>query len=241
MKMRCLVTTALLVIGQFALAAEDLINRSAYIDVRTGPGRGFPVHHVIERGETFLVSKRRTDWLHIRTHERPARSGWIHITELANTTDTKDVAVTLRALDPAAARFSWAISAGDWTGRSSLLTQFGFKVTPNISLIAEAGQVLGETETATRYGALIRHTPFPRQRLSPYFQLGTGVLEASPRATLAQPLDSRDQYTSVGGGLNLRLARQFTLTLDYRHHQVLTTSDNNEEINEWQIGFSVAF
>ena len=32
-----------------------------YLELRTGPGRGFPVVQVVERGETVEVETRRTD------------------------------------------------------------------------------------------------------------------------------------------------------------------------------------
>ena len=32
-----------------------------YLELRTGPGRGYPVFHVVDRGETVEIMKRRTD------------------------------------------------------------------------------------------------------------------------------------------------------------------------------------
>ncbi|MGI9329960.1 MAG: SH3 domain-containing protein, partial [Gammaproteobacteria bacterium] len=33
-----------------------------YVDVHSGPGGGYPIFHVVERGEEVEVLKRRTDW-----------------------------------------------------------------------------------------------------------------------------------------------------------------------------------
>lgn len=38
-----------------------------FIELHTGPGRGYPVFHVIERGREVTIVKRRTDWFELRT------------------------------------------------------------------------------------------------------------------------------------------------------------------------------
>ncbi|MDX1695539.1 MAG: SH3 domain-containing protein, partial [Ketobacteraceae bacterium] len=48
----------------------------AYINLRTGPGRGYPVFYIAERGEWIEVIRRRTDWFEVRT-ERD-KVGWVH-------------------------------------------------------------------------------------------------------------------------------------------------------------------
>jgi uncharacterized protein YraI len=45
-----------------------------YLELRTGPGRGYPVFHVAERDEKVEVLFRRTDWFKVRT-ERGVE-GW---------------------------------------------------------------------------------------------------------------------------------------------------------------------
>ena len=45
-----------------------------YLELRSGPGRGFPVFHVAERDESVEVLFRRTDWFKVRT-ERGVE-GW---------------------------------------------------------------------------------------------------------------------------------------------------------------------
>ncbi|MDB6102246.1 MAG: hypothetical protein JWO52_2245, partial [Gammaproteobacteria bacterium] len=45
-----------------------------YLELRSGPGRGYPVFHVAERDEGVQVLFRRTDWFKVRT-ERGVE-GW---------------------------------------------------------------------------------------------------------------------------------------------------------------------
>ena len=46
-----------------------------YIELHTGPGRGYPVFHVVERGREVEIVKRRTDWFQIRTER--GIEGWV--------------------------------------------------------------------------------------------------------------------------------------------------------------------
>ena len=45
-----------------------------YLELRSGPGRGYPIFHVAERDESVQVLYRRTDWFKVRT-ERGVE-GW---------------------------------------------------------------------------------------------------------------------------------------------------------------------
>ena len=54
-----------------------------YLEMRSGPGRGFPVFHVVERGEAVRVDTRRTDWF--RVVDADGREGWVHRDQMAET------------------------------------------------------------------------------------------------------------------------------------------------------------
>src|SRR5688500_6944203 len=45
-----------------------------FIELHTGPGRGYPVFHVVERGREVQLVKRRTDWFQLRTDQ--GIEGW---------------------------------------------------------------------------------------------------------------------------------------------------------------------
>ena len=54
-----------------------------YLELHTGPGRGFPIVQVVPRGETVQVLKRRTDWFQIR--DAAGHEGWVHRSQIAET------------------------------------------------------------------------------------------------------------------------------------------------------------
>ena len=81
--------------------------------------------------------------------------------------------------------------------------------------------------------------PFPEWRVSPFFTLGTGILHVEPQTTIVQSEDRTDEVAHVGVGANLYLGRRFVFSVEYKHHTVLTSRDDNQEIDEWKAGFSV--
>ena len=57
-----------------------------FLELHTGPGRGFPVFYVVDRGEQIDVLKRRTDWFQVRT--KKGIEGWVKLDQMAETLDT---------------------------------------------------------------------------------------------------------------------------------------------------------
>jgi hypothetical protein len=81
----------------------------------------------------------------------------------------------------------------------------------------------------------------PEWRASPILTLGTGYVEVDPKATLVEPIDRSDQTAYVGGGVRFYLARRFFARAEYRSHVVFTSRDDNEEVDEWKLGFAFFF
>ena len=47
----------------------------AYLEMHTGPGRGYPVTRVVGRGERVDILLRRTDWYKVRDDQ--GKEGWV--------------------------------------------------------------------------------------------------------------------------------------------------------------------
>ena len=61
-----------------AAAQEKLLQvfvSEPYLELSTGPGRGYPVFHVVEREASVDVLFRRTDWFKVRDEQRRGRLG----------------------------------------------------------------------------------------------------------------------------------------------------------------------
>jgi hypothetical protein len=71
--------------------------------------------------------------------------------------------------------------------------------------------------------------------------LGTGFVHLEPKATLVQPAQRWEQTAYVGGGLRFYLTRRFFVRAEYKSHIVFTKRNENEEADEWKLGFAFFF
>jgi len=70
MLLQCLATSTIAAEQHYKVTVDE-----AYLELHTGPGRGYPVFHVVDRGMEIEVIKRRTDWFMVRTEK--GKKGWV--------------------------------------------------------------------------------------------------------------------------------------------------------------------
>ena len=56
-----------------------------------------------------------------------------------------------------------------------------------------------------------------------------------------QTPDRTDQLAYIGAGIKAYLSRRFIFRAEYNQYVVFTERDNNEEANEWKLGFAFFF
>ncbi len=233
-----------LISGQVVGADSEIAVEIAdpYIELHTGPGSGFPVFYVVERGEQITLLKRRTDWFQVRTAR--GKEGWVYRDQLARTLYPDGSAVAINDAtwkDFEARRWEFSAMTGDFDGANQIALSAGYALTENLSVEVNYTKVLGRYSSLDLTGFSIVHQPFPEWRYSPYFTLGTGQVRIKPSATLVQPLDRKEDYSNVGIGVKTYLTRRFLMRFEYRTYVVFTNRDENEEPNEWKIGFAFFF
>lgn len=238
-----LVTGLLLITGWSAQAADPVVEvSSTYINVHTGPGRGYPIYYIVEKGEAITLLKQRTDWVKIQT--RRDRQGWVSVSDLAETRNANgDMPAVARASedDYQSRRWELGFAHGDFDGADSLTASLGYRFTEHLTVELRAGQNTGEFSDSRIATLGLLHQPFPDWRVSPYVRLATGRIEILPSATLVEVVDREDNLFQAGVGAYVYLSRRFFLRLEMTNHQILTSRDTNEEVNEWQLGFNVFF
>jgi uncharacterized protein YgiM (DUF1202 family) len=227
--------------------SEELIQVKVvepYLEIHSGPAGGYPVVHVAAKGEWVTVLKRRTNWFKVVTVDEV--QGWVKQDELHLTESSQGQPVKLfdGSFDSFSERdMEFGMLGGSFSGTPSLTLFADWVATENISAGVSVTQALGDLSENQYFLVSVQHTTFPQWRLSPYFNLGVGQIRTQPRANLVQSGDearTSDLY-AVGVGVRYYLAKNFLVKLEYKNLQALTSRDENEEIEEWKLGFAVYF
>lgn len=214
----------------------------AYIDLHSGPGRGFPVYQSIERGEWVEILRRRTEWFQLRSHRGVV--GWASIQSMKETLTTEGDAFTVAEVTEDQFRqrtIELGFQFGEFESVNSLTTYGAWSFTENLAVELSYQEVLGDISDGQLLNLSLTNTPFPEWRFSPFFSLGAGVIRTNPFGALVQTEDREDNTAHVGAGLRTYLTRSFVFRMDYKHYVVLTSRNENENVEEWKLGFSVFF
>jgi hypothetical protein len=134
------------------------------------------------------------------------------------------------------ARWTFGFGAGDFGGARILSATGAFALTSNISFELVGSQVLATTPTVTWYRSIVM-SPFPEWRVSPFFEIGSGMINVNPQTTVVQSEDRTDEIAHAGVGADVYLSKR-SFPCGVQTHTVLTSRDDNEEIDEWIAGFS---
>jgi len=243
----CLVALTLLAIAaRHAEAADDVLRSVAvadpYLEMHTGPGRGYPIFHVVDRGESIEIVMQRTDWYQVRTSR--GVEGWVDQAqmELTLNPDGSEVEFARATLaDFTNAKWEAGILAGDFGGANIVSLYGGYSLNPNVSIEVWGSQILGNFSNGWMGSVNVVHETWPEWRFSPFFTLGAGIIHTSPKSTIIQGDDRTDEVGHVGAGLRVYVTRRFLLRAEYKSYVVFTSRDDNEEVEEWKAGFAFFF
>lgn len=220
----------------------ELVVQDPFIEIHTGPGRGYPVFQVAERGERIEVLRRRTDWFQVRVPR--GEEGWVHLDQMVRTLEPDGDSFEVPGVsleDYAAKRWEFGVQYGDFGGANVISAFGGLALSPNLQLEVWIGQALGRFSDSKMVHANLTHILFPEKRFTPLFTLGAGTIETSPKATLVATTDRRDSMAHAGLGIRTYLTRRFVFRADYKAYVAFTNRDDNEEVREWKAGFSFFF
>ena len=220
----------------------DVVIDDPYIDLHTGPGVGYPIFFVAERGEQIALLMRRTDWFKVRVPR--GEEGWVHRDQLKATLNLDGQPFDLPEPgleDYAARRWEVGMMYGDFGGANVIAMYGAHGFTPNLSGEVWISEAVGQFADSKLATIDIVHLMYPDRRLSPYFTLGAGVITTHPKATLVATVDRTDSLALVGAGVRMYLSRRFVFRAEYRAHVVFTSRNENEDIREWKAGVSFFF
>lgn len=214
----------------------------AYIELHTGPGRGYPIFHVVKRHEWVEVIKRKTDWFKVKTDRD--KTGWVSREQMERTLTVAGIPKSFRDVlydDYLHRRIEFGISTGEFDSDPIVSARLAYKFTENIALEFQVSKVAGKLSSSDIYAVNLVSLPFPDWRLTPHFTIGYGRFENEPKGALIQQIDTEDDFANLGVGARYYLTRRFFLRADYRRYIVLSEDDRNDEFSEYSAGVSFFF
>jgi hypothetical protein len=228
-----------------AQAAEEYRSVSVadpYLEMHTGPGPGYPVFHVVDRGDAIDIIMRRTSWFKVRTDN--GTEGWVDRGQMERTLQPAGAPIefgeTTQA-DFVDSRWELGGMAGDFGGANIVSLYGAYSVNSNVSIEVWGSQILGNFSNGWMGSVNLTHEIWPDWRVSPFFTLGTGVIHTEPKPTIVQGEDRTDQIAHAGAGVRIYTTRRFILRAEFKSYVVFTSRDDNEEVEEWKVGFAFFF
>jgi len=213
-----------------------------FLDMHTGPGVGYPVFHVVGRGESIEIIKRRTDWFLVRTAR--GEEGWVGREQMLATLDTAGDPVSIRdpsREDYAARHWEGGAFIGRFDTGSEIALFMGYGLTDHLTAELTLANVFGSASNNFAATIGMNHTFAPEWWVSPYFGLGTGVIKINPKSTIISTEDRTDQLGYYSLGARGYVGRRFLLRAEYRGNVIFTSRNDNEELHEWKLGFAFFF
>ena len=213
-----------------------------YLEMRTGPGIGYPKFYVVDRGETVDILKRRTDWFLVRAPN--GKEGWVDREQMENTLQPDGQDIDFEAAnqsDFTNSRWELGVLAGDFGGANIVSLYGAYSLNPYVGVELWGSKILGNFSNGWMGSVNVIHETWPDWRISPFFTLGAGVVRTEPKSTIVQGEDRTDQVGHAGAGLRFYATRRFVLRAEYKSYVVFTSRDDNEEVEEWKVGFAFFF
>ena len=213
-----------------------------YLELHTGPGAGYPRFYVIDRGETVEIMMRRTDWFQVRGPD--GTEGWVDRAQMERTLQSTGSTIEFAQADQqdfTDARWEAGILAGDFGGANVISLYGGYSLNPNVSIEVWGSQILGNFSNGWMGSVNVVHETWPDWRISPFFTLGGGLVHTEPKSTIVQGEDRTDQIAHAGAGVRVYATRRFIVRAEFKSYVVFTSRDDNEEVEEWKVGFAFFF
>ncbi len=213
-----------------------------FLELRTGPGRGYPVFFVAQRGEWVEILKRKTRWFKVATGK--GQSGWVQRKQMEKTLAPDGLAVKFkepRYDDFTSRQWEAGVLTGEFDSAAVNALYVGYLLTKNLSAELSLSQILGDFSESRMVNIDLLNQPYPEWIVSPFFTLGTGLIMIKPRTSLVQASDRVEQSIHYGFGARFYVTERYFLRLEYKNYIIFTDRNENDEAEEFKLGLSVFF
>ena len=215
-----------------------------FIELHTGPGAGYPIFYVVDRGTEVSVIRRKTDWFRIETSD--GKTGWASRDQMRETllpTGEKFKLIEMGLDDFSQRKWIIGFTGGEFESTPVFTLFTGYSFTENLTGEIHFGKSIGDKSSATYYKGNLVMQPFPDWKYSPYMTLGLGEIEVDPSVILISANKDKNNFAQFGLGLQRYISRSFLFRIEANEYVIFSsgTSDNSEVAREWKFGFAVFF
>jgi hypothetical protein len=244
MTIRLLLSLLLAFVASLAHAqtTERVTVADPFLEMHTGPGRGYPVHHVATRGEAVTIELRSTDWYRVRTAND--KVGWVHRRQLATTLTEAGVAKAFRDTlvdDYLARRVQLGAAYGRFAGEPMMKLWGSWRLSDTLSVEGSVAQVQGVFSGSDFWHLNLMAEPWSDQRLSPFVGIGVGRFANVPNLTLVGATDTDANLANATLGVRWYITDRFVLRADWTLYTAFVSDQRSQEFRAATAGLSFFF
>jgi hypothetical protein len=246
MKTRATITLAIGALSLFcaslASAVEPVQITDPYIELHTGPGRGFPIFFVAPRSQWIGIELRHTDWYKVRTED--GKVGWVTRQQLESTLTDAGDQKTFRDMlldDYLSRRVQMGAAWGQFKSEPMLKLWTSYRFSETLSAEATLGQVQGVFSGTDFWHVNVLSEPWSDQRISPFFSIGLGKFKNIPNPSLVGAAQTDAQLANASVGVRYYLTDRFVLRGDYTFYTAFVADTRSLEYRAVTAGISFFF
>jgi len=229
-----------------ALGADAPLDRvqvlDPYIELHTGPGRGYPVFFVVPREQWIEIEMRRTDWFKVRT--AGGKEGWVTRAQLENTLTVDGAHKTFRDVvldDYLHRRLEIGAAWGHFSADPMLKAWASYNLAETVAVELAVGQVQG-LYSGTSFGqADLLLQPWADRRLEPFFGVGVGRIRNVPNSSLVSNATTNSNMANAMVGVRYHVTDRFIVRLDWTAYTSLISASRTDQYHALSGGIAFFF
>jgi hypothetical protein len=225
-----------------AAPVERLQVAEPFLELHTGPGRGYPVFFVVERQQWVVVELRRTDWFRVRAEG--GQVGWVPRPRLEATLTEGGGTKTLRDLvidDYLARRVEFGGALGRFNTEPMLKLWLQYRLADTVGAEFTVGQVQGLYSGTDFWHLGLTSEPWSDRRFSPFLSVGLGKFANDPNHSLVDAVPVNAKLGNLTLGLRWHATERFTARLDWSLYTAFVSDARSTEYRAVTAGVGFFF
>lgn len=223
-------------------AGERLQITAPFLELHSGPGRGYPVFFVVERQQWVTVELRRTDWFRVRAEG--GQVGWVPRVQLASTLTESGVSKSFRDTlldDYLGRKLEFGAGWGRFKSEPMLKLWLHYRLADTVGVEVGGGQVQGVFSGTDFWHASLTSEPWSDKRFSPFFSVGLGQFRNIPNSSLVDAAVADAKLAHATLGLRWYIAERFVARLDWSLYTAFVSDARSLEYRSVSAGLAFFF